>query len=148
MSEIEEQLAEVCETVWELALSMGLERCDPDRFCPGNSDSWATVNLIGGDVNSLILECSTEAARLAAGVMFGLEQTEISPEDMQDTVGELVNVIGGNLRGVFDGNTGIATPSVACGQCSVIESNHLVGQVAFECDGHPFRVSLTTSLQG
>lgn len=153
MSELEDQMAEVCETVWGLSLSMNIERLDNEEcnFESAPSDGGsetsvsATVHLKGEKEQALNLECSAEVARLAAGVMFDLSQTEVSTEDMCDSVCELVNVIAGNVRGLFEGNTGISTPFIEESSRLSSDTDQPFGQVSFDCHGFPFRVTVSKS---
>ena len=47
--------------------------------------------------------------------MFDVEIEEVSPADVLDAVGELVNIVGGNLKGMLPSPTGLSLPSVTDG---------------------------------
>jgi chemotaxis protein CheX len=65
------------------------------------------------------LTCSAIAATRAAALMFGFDEGEVSPSDALDAVGELVNIVGGNLKGTVSLATDLSLPSVTDGNLHV-----------------------------
>ncbi len=47
--------------------------------------------------------------------MFDAAVEDVSPADVLDAVGELVNIVGGNLKGMLPSPTGLSLPSVTDG---------------------------------
>lgn len=67
------------------------------------------------------------------------------PEDLvQDSMGEMANIIGGGVKGLFDGECRLSLPTVADGTVYTlrVRGSKVVSEVGFECEGYPFKVSL------
>ncbi|MGA8209603.1 MAG: chemotaxis protein CheX [Nocardioidaceae bacterium] len=67
-----------------------------------------------GDWNGLVrMTCGTGTAERLAGTMLMAEPDEVlSDEDVHDAVGEVVNVVGGNVKGALGGHTSLGLPVV------------------------------------
>jgi chemotaxis protein CheX len=73
-------------------------------------------------------------------------QGESTPtlDEVRDALGELTNVIGGNVKALFPGPSRISLPTVAVGsdyEVGVVDTT-AVTSVSFTCDGHPMLVTL------
>ena len=58
----------------------------------------------------LVLRAATGLARKLAATMFGIELAEVTDEDVNDVVGELTNIAGGNLRSNALMDSRLSTP--------------------------------------
>lgn len=75
---------------------------------------------ISGEWNGLVsMTCSSTAALRAAAFMLGTGLDEVGPSDVLDAVGELVNIVGGNIKGMLPPPTGLSLPSVTDGSLHV-----------------------------
>lgn len=76
----------------------------PDSLGP---DAWtASVEVFGAWEGAVSLTCSAAAGEEMTRLMLGLtESDELDPLDLGDALGELVNVVGGNLKSLVDGCT-------------------------------------------
>jgi chemotaxis protein CheX len=105
----------VVDQVWDTLLQapalpwLGDEPTDPDGL-------HAQVALTG-DWNGLVrLTCDAATAERIAGRMLRLtDGEELLPEDVHDAVGEVVNVVGGNVKGALGGDTSLGLPQVQPG---------------------------------
>jgi len=70
----------------------------------------AAVRIVGDWSGVVTLEMSSEAARTAAQVM--LEVDHVEPEEVADAVGELVNIIGGNIKSLLPTPATLGLPQV------------------------------------
>lgn len=78
----------------------------------------ATVHFAGEVVGSLCLNASREFACLIAGTMLGMEPGELEEEEVKDVLGELSNIVSGNLKSDFldaDLACVISTPAITRG---------------------------------
>ena len=73
----------------------------------------ASVTVSGEWNGHVILELPEDAADRAARAMVGVE--DVSPADVTDAVGELVNMIGGNLKGLVPAPSRLGLPLVVRG---------------------------------
>ena len=97
MDDVIQCVGELSESVWAQTLGMELVPTGiHDPVCRGGSVE-GRVHLRWWE-GLLVLQCSTEFARLAAQVMFGRDSAADDLQDVEDAVGELTNIIGGNLK--------------------------------------------------
>lgn len=68
---------------------------------------------ISGDYRAIIEVATTpSAASVVTAAMCGLPIEEISESDLADSLGEIVNIIGGNIKGAIPGETVLSLPCV------------------------------------
>ncbi|MFT7676748.1 MAG: chemotaxis protein CheX [Planctomycetota bacterium] len=139
MHDLEEGLAEVIEVVWEKMLGLQSERTGPPVGSASGSRLIARVQWkgVGG---ALAIECPDALLREAAAALFSLEADAATEEDLQDTIGELINVIAGNARGLFENDPGFSLPDVDRSDAVPDWQGNKSGEVWFISDGSPFRV--------
>ncbi len=110
----ETYIREITQSVWSTMLGMPLEArwgaVDASDPPPGVT-SW--VCITGSWCGAITIECSSTAARRAAGAMFGMAPEEASLEEVNDAMGEVANIIGGNLKGLLEGPVSLSLPTVA-----------------------------------
>jgi chemotaxis protein CheX len=82
---------------------------------PFSASLTGTVFISGTWDGLVSLTCSPLAAARAAALMFDAEVESVSQADVLDAVGELVNIVGGNLKGMLPSPTGLSLPSVTDG---------------------------------
>lgn len=145
MDDVIQYVGELSESVWAQTLGMELVPTGIyDPVCRGGSVE-GRVRISGEWEGLLVLQCSTEFARLAAQVMFGRDSAADDLQDVEDAVGELTNIIGGNLKAlVSTDGCRLSLPEVREGSdyhVSSPESRLLVRQV-FASQGQPVVVSL------
>ena len=71
--------------------------------------------------------------------MFGIEDEDISHAEIFDAMGEIVNVIGGNAKGIIDGDCQLSLPEV--GIVEVADKPKTLS-LGFQCSGLPFNLHL------
>lgn len=79
---------------------------------------WSASVAIRGAWNGVVaIELAEGLAQLATRSMLGLEpDSEVSDVDLADAVGELVNMVGGNIKGLVPGPSRLSLPLVAAGR--------------------------------
>ncbi|MFO0556245.1 MAG: chemotaxis protein CheX [Polyangiaceae bacterium] len=71
------------------------------------------VTVTGGWNGAVTMTCTKTFARRAASSMFGLEDEDVTDDDMRDAVGELTNILGGNYKAcVSVAGSGLSLPVV------------------------------------
>ena len=98
---------------------------DPDELVPAwdalDPPAWtAAVSITGASRGTVLVELSAAAALGVARGMLGLAEGD-SPDhgELTDAVGELVNVVGGNVKSLLPGPSALSLPLVAGGVVSV-----------------------------
>jgi len=137
-------LAEITETVF---LSMLGFPIDLSAFAeaPATPSSLIGAVEIGGAFDGAVtIECSAAFARKAAAVMFSIAEAEVDSAEMADTLGELANMIAGNLKALVGGGCQLSLPTVALGAPPKLAMEGLCVKSAlpFRSEGHPVRVQL------
>jgi chemotaxis protein CheX len=75
--------------------------------------------------------------------LFSLEPGKASTEDRKDAVGELINMIGGNIKALLPQPSTLSVPLLALeGNSQYFPSTKTVTHCQFGCDGKTFALSL------
>ena len=109
----ENDLAEMVEQVWVSYL-------DPDGVHPlirtGDdaqpSDVHSSVSITGSWSGHVVYASSTAAARKAAAAFLAMGEDEVSDEDVSDVLGELANIVGGNVKAMLPPGALLSLPQV------------------------------------
>lgn len=140
---LEESLREVLAMMFGLPVEGPVESCsDPGDVLTG------TIGLTGPEFQGLLqIRSSSGAARsLAAALLGGEEMLGDDVAMIEDSLGELANMLGGAVKQRID-QTGvrieISLPSVVEGELQAQDEGETESTVLeFLVDGHPFSTSL------
>jgi chemotaxis protein CheX len=104
----------------------------------------AIVHLTGTFEGTVTLETSAVLARKAASAMFAMEASEVTDAEVHDALGELANVISGQLKPLVDPSCSLSMPTVIAGEKLRIDTpgTHLVCRAAFDCEGEHFQIEI------
>jgi CheY-specific phosphatase CheX len=108
------QIHKVTQQVWSTVLGMRIEPVPKggamtERFVSGK------VRISGAWEGAVTVFCSAKLARAAASAMFALGPAEASSEEVSDAVGELANMVGGNIKTLIKGDCRLSLPAVVQG---------------------------------
>lgn len=138
----EKEICQITESVWTSVLGLGVRRAEatPTR---GRS-LFGCVHITGAWQGAVTLEASPQLARRAAAILLGVEEQGATPEEVRDTMGELTNIIGGNLKGMLPEPSKLSLPAVVEGKevTLQVQGARPVSEVMFDCDGQLMRVTL------
>ena len=103
------------------------------------------VGLAGSHSGILAIHCPKDLALKIAGSMLGMEVTEID-EDVNDAMGEIANMVGGDVKHIFSpkgGDIHLSIPTVIYGSDYVLESISTAEAlvIPFQCSGDRFLLS-------
>ncbi len=150
MTSLEECLTEVGENIWSQTLGVSLTpRADTNLRVPGAMIQ-GQVQVTGQWQGTLVLQCSLQAARRAAGVMFDRQEDDLTQEDIHDTVGELANMIGGTVKSmVADDGCFLSLPIVIEGTDFNVRAlnTKVIARQAFEDAGEPIVVTVLEAMR-
>jgi chemotaxis protein CheX len=91
------ELAQIVESVFETMLGLRAEECEAP-WLPGGDRLTAAVHLSGDWNGAVLLECDRRQACQFAGRYLSLETPGVVDDIVRDVLGELANMIGGNLK--------------------------------------------------
>lgn len=102
------------------------------------------VQIGGAWEGAVTIQCSTKLARGAAASMFETDPATTSDDEIQDAVGELANVVGGNIKALLPGPTKLSLPFVVEGTMTALRicDCSAVHTVWFHSMGEAFVVTL------
>ncbi len=129
--------------VFDTMLSLTVETVEDDANETGGEERMVGAVNFAGDVQGLItFDVSASFSRLMAASMMGIEVDEIESDDeVKDMLGEVSNIIGGNLKSAFTDaglDCSISTPSITLGSDFTIESLNMENfqRFAFRYEDH------------
>jgi chemotaxis protein CheX len=114
----------------------------------GNGDSpvTASVSITGSWEGHVVFGCSMAAARTAAAVLLAMGEDELAEADVADAVGELANMIGGNVKSLLPAPSALTLPLVSLGGAAMhLPSATEAVRLDLAWRGEPVRISVWTS---
>lgn len=75
----------------------------------------AAVHITGEWEGTVAVACCDELAREITGVFFGVEPAAADPSEINDAIGEVANMIGGNVKALMPAPSQLSLPTVATG---------------------------------
>lgn len=138
-------LSQIVEGIWSSVLGMEIQSLPaaPDAAHPASMLA-ACIQISGAWVGSVTLHCSSEVARQAAAVMFDMAEDSLSPGEIQDSLGELVNMVGGSVKSLLPETCILSLPAVVEGTdfSLCVPGASPIHQATFACHGQPVWVTL------
>jgi chemotaxis protein CheX len=140
-----EQIAEITRDVWSSFLSMELADAAGDPHASlGGQTLTGCVHISGEWDGSVFLQCSASHAQAAAEAMFAADPGSLSQDEIGDALGELTNMVGGNIKGLLPAPGKLSIPSVAGGESYTlrIPGAALVDAVTLTGEAGPVHISV------
>ncbi len=141
-------LRETVRNIWTVILGFDVEdltnveaalrRLSADRTLT------ACVHINGAWSGSVLIYCSAALARAAAAVMFGKEPVQVTSEDVEDALGELANMTGGNMKALLPQPCELSLPAVVEGldYHFVVPGSTIISRVLLAYEDDPFLITL------
>lgn len=106
-------IVQIAQSVFGAMLDLAVEPVE-DSESVGTSELTAAVYYAGSWRGALLVECSIEQGLDWATRLMPLDPPP-STDDVRDALGELTNVIAGNLKSILPRGVGLSIPSVVQG---------------------------------
>ena len=106
---------ELSEALGEVLSSLGLESFPVDADAAQDLDVSGSVTISGEWNGAVQMELTESSQRGAAAAMFMMEPDALSLEEFVDAVGELVNMVGGGIKGMLPEPSRLSLPTVVQG---------------------------------
>jgi chemotaxis protein CheX len=141
MSVSREEIEEITRLIWESLLELEITPSGDGALLAelGAVPVGAQVRITGAWEGRVALQCSPALARALTATLFMVDDVEVDDEQQRDAIGELANMIGGNLKAC------LPQPSKLCLPEALTEGRPAAGaegSVTFECNGQPVIVLL------
>jgi chemotaxis protein CheX len=138
-------LAQIAESVFATMMSLEVGQGGTPWF-PGGNRLTSALHLAGDWNGAVLLECDREQACRFAGRFLSMDPPDTPDDVVRDVLGELANMIGGNLKCVLTPGIRLSMPSVVDGSDY---SLRVVGaevreRLAFQCAEGPFWITVLT----
>jgi chemotaxis protein CheX len=143
-----DDLADMVDQVWVSYL-------DPDGHAPlvrldrpaKTSEVHSSVSITGSWHGHIVYASSTAAARLAAAAFMAMEADEVSQDDVSDVLGELANIVGGNVKAMLPPGCFLSLPQVvmAPAAATVYPSAVQVGELNATWKDEPVSITMWQS---
>lgn len=130
--------------VWSSFLDSELVAVLPDAAGLTGPVMIAVVHISGAWEGAVQLDCPLAHGTAAAGTMFSADPAALSPEEAADAVGELANIVTGNVKSLLPAPSALSLPTVTTGHDAAgrIPGATVVRHVAFASAAGPLHVSL------
>jgi chemotaxis protein CheX len=142
----------VAQTVEAVFLAMMNLEVTPGEtpWAPSNAQLTSAVHLSGVWNGALLLECDRDQACQFAGRFLSMDPPEVVTDDVRDVLGELANMIGGNIKSAVAAGLSLSMPSVTDGSDYGLRvcGSEIQDRLAFDCDDGPFWVTLLAMTPG
>lgn len=116
----EDDLRGIVWQVWTAYL-----RCEPEigpspEPMPDTAEVTASIGVAGAWNGLAVLRCGVPAAGQIAGAMLDVDPAGASADDCIDALGELVNILAGNVKSLLPKPSHLSLPQVVMGQAKVV----------------------------
>jgi CheY-specific phosphatase CheX len=118
-------------------------------WSPSRDQLTAVVHLSGNRNGTLVFECNRWEACRFAGRFLSMEPPDMVNEDVRDVLGELANIIGGNIKCAVASGLRLSMPTVMDGSdYGVRMCGAKFHRLGFNCEEGPFWVTLLAVAPG
>ncbi len=140
ISELE--INEVVGSVWDTMLGGGICPALPSDSLLGCQPSrTGIVRFAGAWQGAIACSASVDLQRQAAATLFEIPASELTHELMDDALGEITNMIGGNLKALLPAPSHLSLPAVLdTGEALTRHLPARTAMAAFIVSGQPFVV--------
>jgi chemotaxis protein CheX len=140
------ELAQVVESVFGTMMNLEVGDCGTPWF-PSGDRLTSAVHLAGDWNGAVLLECDRGQACRFAGRFLSMDPPDTVDDVVRDVLGELANMIGGNLKCVLTRGIRLSMPSVVDGSDYSLRvcGAEIRERLAFGCaEGHFWITVLAT----
>jgi chemotaxis protein CheX len=140
------ELAQIVESVFETMLSLEVRECGTPWF-PSGDRLTAAVHLAGDWNGAVLVECDRRQASQFAGRFLSMDPPDTVDDVVRDVLGELANMIGGNLKCVLTRGIRLSMPSVVDGSDYSLRvcGAEIQERLAFQCVEGAFWITVLTT---
>lgn len=144
MQFIEKEICDYTESIWKSILSLDAKPAQNGSSSAENNYAFAgCVHITGAWNGTVTMHYPMSLAKQVASIMFDLHGEPVEDELLQDALGELTNMTGGNIKSLLPEPCFLSLPAVAKTDSAMrVPGSELVSKVTFQCNGENFQVTL------
>lgn len=131
--------------VWQSMLGLSLQPdVDPAVAISGHRRWSGCIALSGEWRGAVTVSCIDPLARVMTGAMFGIEPADATDAEIQDAIGEMANMLGGQTKLVLGDRCVLGLPVVIEGDNfeATVPHSHAMMKLRFSCEGYPVEISV------
>jgi chemotaxis protein CheX len=104
----------------------------------------AFIHIHGDWEGTVVVQASAALAGAIAGAMFQADEADLTPEEVADALGEVVNMLGGSVKSMVDGQASLSLPLVIGGgdYTVAIPGSQVLNEVWFASRAEPLVVRI------
>jgi len=140
----EAEISQFVTDIWSTFLSREVSLTDKP-FTPKGKDNTLAgcVQITGEWQGTITLYAPKEIGRMIEANIYGLDETEVDNQQIQDVIGEITNILAGNIKSLFPPQCSLSLPSVAVTDYNLHHpGSQTLTAVNFDCEGLLFLVVL------
>lgn len=134
-----QDVAQMASDLFSAMLNMPFDSTPRADVTHSDNSLEASIRIEGDWQAEIRVIAGEQLAQRIASAMFATEVDTLQNDEIRDAMGEVVNVIGGNVKGVIDQNCSLSLPHVGCPNPEL--PGHAIS-LTFTCDGSPLTVVL------
>jgi chemotaxis protein CheX len=140
----DEQIVGITQDVWSSFVGTVIGSAAEEVALDAVDVTVGCVAVTGDWKGCVLLACPKQLARTAASAMFDLPAEQLTGDEIADALGELTNMVAGNIKSLLPGPSRLSIPVVMVGASSTVRmpSAVLVNTVSLACEGLPLTVSI------
>ncbi|MFM2153650.1 MAG: hypothetical protein RL199_2085 [Pseudomonadota bacterium] len=137
----EQSLRDFADNIWSTMLGLTLE---PVPAPEAEAYITGCVHITGDWQGAVTVELAVPLAHRAAAALFAMEPSELGDGEVSDAVGELANMIGGNVKALLTGTCQLSLPAVVQGReyALSVSKGRLAATAALSSESDSLRVSV------
>lgn len=138
----------ITQSVLETMVNMG--PCEGTVEAPSEQEHMTgCVQISGTWKGAVLIQTSEGFARIAASHMLDMDANEVTTADMQDSLAEITNMIGGNIKSQVPGPSYLSIPSVTTGQDFNfrLKGAVVVSKLDMHCEQQPINVVVCEGIE-
>lgn len=143
------EINQIVTDVFSAMLSTEAVPCPTCEVSATGPQLTAAIFFAGSWKGAVLVDCSTLLARQWTAKLVSAELPDHVTDDVRDAMGELVNMIGGNLKSVLPHGVGLSMPTVVEGTNYMVKlcGGNLTNRRSFETPLGHFSVTLVEVLE-
>jgi len=130
--------------IWANVLHLPVTPTDKPFKPMGEKNTLAgCIQITGEWQGTVAIYCCINLAQKVASIMWSQEESEVEFQQIQDALGELTNMAGGNLKALLPPPCRLSLPAVAITDHDFhIPNSQILSSVNFECENSIFVVAM------
>lgn len=138
----ENELVQYVEMVWSSILDANVQRSH-DLYPSDSTNVESCVQITGTWMGLVAINCPEPLAHRIAEIMFQMAPGSAGQEELQDALGEITNMIGGNMKALMPPPCHLSLPIVAVSGHSLhFPMTEVVCKVTMKSLDHLFQVTI------